>query len=85
MAYVGIGAVATLLITLDCNDFTTAFTAMATCFNNIGPGLSQVGPVCNFSFFADGTKYLLSFLMLLGRLEIFPLLLAVTPILYRNK
>ncbi len=85
MAYVGIGAIATLLITLDCNDFTTAFTAMVTCLNNIGPGLGMVGPVCNFAFFADATKYLLSFLMLLGRLEIFPLLLAVTPLLYKNK
>lgn len=85
IAYVGIISVATLLITLDCSDFTTAFTAMLTCFNNIGPGLGAVGPVGNFAFFADGTKYLLSFLMLLGRLEIFPLLLAVTPILYKNK
>lgn len=85
IAYVGIISIATLLITLDCSDFTTAFTAMLTCFNNIGPGLGAVGPVGNFAFFADGTKYLLSFLMLLGRLEIFPLLLAVTPILYKNK
>lgn len=85
MAYVFIGTISTLLITLDCNDFTTAFTAMATCFNNIGPGLNMVGPTGNFAFFADGTKYLLSFLMLLGRLEIFPLLLSITPILYKNK
>lgn len=85
MAYAGIGAAATLLITLDCSDFTTAFTAMVTCLNNIGPGLGLVGPTGNFAFFADGTKYLLSFLMLLGRLEIFPLLLAVTPLLYKNK
>ena len=85
MAYMIIAAVSTLIVSLDCSDFTTAFTAMATCFNNIGPGLGAVGPVCNFAFFTDATKYFLSFLMLLGRLEIFPLLLAVTPILYRNK
>ena len=85
MTYVGIAAVSTMVISLDCGDFTTAFTAMAACFNNIGPGLGAVGPVCNFAFFTDATKYFLSFLMLLGRLEIFPLLLAVTPILYRNK
>ena len=85
MAYAGIAVVSTLVISLDCSDFTTAFTAMVTCFNNIGPGLGMVGPVCNFGFFADATKYFLSFLMLLGRLEIFPLLLAVTPLLYKNK
>ncbi len=85
MAYIGIATAGILLISLDASDFTTAFTAMATCLNNVGPGLGLVGPTGNFGFFADGTKYVLSFLMLFGRLEIFPLLLTFCPILYRNR
>lgn len=85
MAYLGIAAVGFLLVSLDVGDFTTSFTAMATCLNNVGPGLGAVGPTGNFAFFADGTKCVLAFLMLFGRLEIFPLLLTFCPVLYRNK
>lgn len=84
-AYLAIAAVGFLLISLDVGDFTTSFTAMATCLNNVGPGLGAVGPTGNFAFFADGTKYVLSFLMLFGRLEIFPLLLSFCPVLYRSR
>ncbi len=84
-AYLGIFAVGFLLLSLDVGNFTTSFTSVATCLNNVGPGLSAVGPTGNFAFFADGSKYLLSALMLFGRLEIFPLLLTLCPVLYRNK
>ena len=85
MAYLGIFAAGFLLLSLDTVDFTTAFTSVATCLNNVGPGLGAVGPTGNFAFFADGSKYLLSALMLFGRLEIFPLLLTFCPVLYRKK
>ena len=52
----------------------TCFTAAAACLNNIGPGLDAVGPTQNFGFMTDVSKYLLSFDMLLGRLELFPIL-----------
>ena len=85
VAYVFIAAIGFLLVSLNGADFTTSFTATATCLNNVGPGLGAVGPTGNFGFFADGTKYVLSALMLFGRLEIFPLLLSLSPVLYRGR
>lgn len=65
----------TLIISLDGLDFTTNFTAVLSCFNNIGPGLNQVGPMANFSVYSDWAQVVLSVAMLTGRLEIFPMLL----------
>lgn len=73
-AYIIIFALLVLLISVDGFDFTTNFTAVAATFNNIGPGLSQVGPTCNFGGYSDFSKLLLTFGMLAGRLEIFPLM-----------
>ena len=64
-----------LIISMDNYDFTTNFTTVATMINNIGPGLNKVGPVCNFSFFSVRAKIVMIFDMLLGRLELFPILL----------
>ena len=77
-----------ILLSLDPNtkDPVTAFTAVASCFNNIGPGLEIVGPTGNFAGFALPSKILLSFDMLLGRLEIFPILMMFVPNFWtRNK
>ncbi len=79
IAYALIYGGSVLLITLDNLDFTTNFTAVAATLNNIGPGLSQVGPASNFSVFSQPAKYVLMFDMLAGRLELFPLLLLFTP------
>lgn len=69
------------LLILSCYkiDFTSAFSAVATCLNNVGPGLNVVGPVGNFSSLSDVSKLVLSFDMLAGRLELFPLLLLFAP------
>lgn len=75
ITYVMIFAASLLLIAVDNYDMTTNFTAVSATFNNIGPGLSLVGPTCNYSFFSDFSKIVLTFDMLFGRLEIFPLLL----------
>ncbi|MGM9639023.1 MAG: TrkH family potassium uptake protein [Butyricicoccaceae bacterium] len=72
--YVFIAAASVLLLSLDGFDFETTFTAMAACFNNIGPGLGAVGPIGNYSAFSGFSKLILILDMLLGRLEIFPLL-----------
>ncbi len=71
--------VVTLLISIDNVDFTTRFTAVISCMGNIGPGLGLVGPSGNFSFFSDFSKILLSLTMLIGRLEIFPILVLFAP------
>ncbi len=73
-----------LIVSLDNFDFTTNFTAVAATFNNIGPGLSKVGPVCNWSEFSPLSKYVLMFDMLAGRLELFPLLLLFSPWTWRK-
>ncbi len=74
-AYAFIFAVSTLLIAVDNYDLTTNFTAVAATLNNIGPGLELVGPIQNFGHFSTFSKLVLTFDMLAGRLEIFPLLL----------
>lgn len=62
-------------------DSTTAFSAVASCINNLGPALGSV--YGNYSLMDDFTKYLLSFTMLLGRLEIFTLLIIITPYFWK--
>ncbi len=59
--------------------FETNFTASVACFNNIGPGLAKVGPMAGYAFYSPFSKIILSFAMLLGRLEIYPLLLVIFP------
>lgn len=66
-------------------DFETNFTATITCFNNVGPGFNIVGPVGSFAGYSDISKLILSFAMLFGRLEIFPLLIALNPSTWRKK
>ncbi len=62
------------IISLDGFSTGTNFSAVLACFNNIGPGLEAVGPTCNFSAYSDLSKLVLSWAMLAGRLEIFPIL-----------
>ena len=73
-AYVVILFLSFLIVSLDNFSVGTNFTAVLACFNNIGPGLEAVGPTCNFSAYSDLSKLVLSFDMLAGRLEIFPIL-----------
>ena len=74
-AYMILVCVFTVIISLDGLDLTTNFTAVLSCFNNIGPGLNRVGPMANFSVYSDWVKVVLSVVMLTGRLEIFPMFL----------
>lgn len=68
-----------LLISLNGYDFTTNFTAVAATINNIGPGLESVGPAGNFLGFSDFSKIVFIFDMLVGRLEVFPMLVLFSP------
>lgn len=72
--YIFLLLLCSFLISFDGNDFTTNFTASLSCLSNIGPGLSKVGPTGNFNVFSYPSKIILSFAMLLGRLEIYPVL-----------
>lgn len=72
------------LISFENWDFSTNFTAVAATINNIGPGLSLVGPTKNFGLFTNFSKYVLMFDMLAGRLELFPLLILFHPAMWKD-
>ena len=69
----------TFVVSLDGYDHVTSFTASLTCLSNVGPGLSLIGPMGNFSIFSPLSKIVLTFAMLLGRLEIYPMLILFYP------
>ena len=74
----------TFLVSFDGFDLATNFTASLSCMSNIGPGLSAVGPTGNFDIFSYPSKIVLSFAMLLGRLEIFPILVLFSKHTWKN-
>ncbi len=73
-----------VLISLDGYSVGTNFSAVLSCLNNIGPGLELVGPTCNFSIFSAFSKLVLILDMLLGRLEIFPILVLFSLQTWKN-
>ena len=74
-----------LLISIDNFDFTTNFTAVAATFNNIGPGLAGVGPMSNFNGYSVFSKIVLMLGMLIGRLELYPIILLLMPATWKRK
>ena len=72
--YIFITFVSALVVGLDNFSFGTTLTAVITCISNVGPGLEAVGPMGNFAAFSSLSKIVLSFCMIIGRLEIFPIL-----------
>lgn len=71
-----------LIVSLDGLDFASTISAVAACMNNIGPGFNVVGPTGNFSSFSSLSKLVLSISMLIGRLEIYPILILFIPKIY---
>ena len=84
MWYVLLFTVSVILISFDDHDLITNFTAVTATINNIGPGLSLVGPTGNFAFFSLPSKLVLIFDMLAGRLELFPMLVLFAPQTWRR-
>ncbi|MBI1907592.1 MAG: TrkH family potassium uptake protein [Rhodocyclales bacterium] len=74
----------TLLLVATGADLVTAFGAVVACLNNIGPGLGAVGPASNYAVLSELQQGVLSFTMILGRLEIFTLLVVLTPVFWRR-
>lgn len=68
-----------LLLSFEPFDMETTISATTACFNNVGPGFSAVGPTCNYSIYSVFSKYILSAAMLLGRLELYPIILLFSP------
>ena len=83
--YMFIIALGVLVLSLDGRDLVTNLTASIACMSNIGPGLSLVGPAGNFAFFSIPSKLMLILEMLLGRLEIFPVLFLFAPSVWRKR
>ena len=84
-AYILLLLVGALVVAWDDVGFTAAFTASLTCISNVGPAFDVLGPTCNFSPLSEVSKVLLSLNMLLGRLEIMPLLLLLFPSLWKKR
>ena len=82
--YILVFSISLLLITLDNRDMVTNFTAVAATINNIGPGLSGVGPTSNFADFSNFSKIVLTFNMIAGRLELFPMLILFSPATWKK-
>ena len=82
--YILIFAVSLLLITIDGHDLVTNFTAVAATINNVGPGLAGVGPTSNFADFSAFSKLVLTFNMIAGRLELFPMLILFSPAAWKK-
>lgn len=84
-AYIFILVMSVLIVSVDNFDFATSFSGVLTTINNVGPGISKVGPAENFHMFSPLSKLAFCFDMLVGRLEIFPYLLLLSPDLWRRR
>ncbi len=83
-AYIFLFAASVLLISVDGYDFTTNFSAIAATINNIGPGLGKAGPTESFFSFSKFSKYVMIFDMLAGRLELYPMLMLLSPEFWKS-
>ncbi|MCH5352062.1 MAG: TrkH family potassium uptake protein, partial [Acutalibacter sp.] len=82
--YVLTAVLSMLLISIDEYSVETNITAVLACLNNIGPGLDLVGPAANYGHFSAFSKLVLSFNMLAGRLELFPVLMLFVPVAWKK-
>ena len=85
LIYIFISVLSTMIIlALENVSIVTAISAAAATLGNVGPGLEQIGPEGNYALFSDPTKIFLSFLMVMGRLELYAILVLLTPAFWRK-
>ena len=82
--YLVIFATSMFIVSFEGHDLVTIFSSVAATFNNIGPGLSLVGPTQNYAFFSNVSKWVFIFDMLAGRLELMPIIVFLTPSTYKG-
>ncbi len=82
--YIAVFAASILVVSLDNKDIVSSTTAVVASISNIGPGLGSVGPAGNFAGFSAFTKVILSLCMIIGRLEIYPVLLLFVPTFWKR-
>ncbi|MEM7572805.1 MAG: TrkH family potassium uptake protein [Bacteroidota bacterium] len=83
LVYLAIFVLGSIVLSLMGLDFMTALGAMATCLGNVGPGIGEVGPTDNFAHLGSTIQLFLSFIMILGRLELFTILVLFMPYFWR--
>lgn len=84
ITFIAIYVTAVLIVSLDNFDMVTSLTSVAATINNIGPGLAQVGPTGNYAAFSSLSKIVFIFLMIAGRLELFPMLVLLSPTTWKG-
>lgn len=84
LLYLALFILGTFVVSIMGLDFETATSSVATALGNVGPGLGKVGPTDNFAWLPNNVKITLSFLMLLGRLELFTILILFTPYFWKS-
>ena len=85
VAYLLVLMAGTLVVSLDVLGFTESFVAALTCVSNVGPSLGALGPMANFAPLSWFSKLVLALIMLMGRLELMPMLVLLSPSTWRNK
>lgn len=83
--YAGIFIISLIFISIEAPDFMTAFSSVAATFNNIGPGLAEVGPTANYSNYGNFNTLILGLTMLIGRLEIIPMIILLSPSTWHSR
>ncbi len=84
LIYILVFSFGILTLSLLGHDFNTSIGATIATLGNIGPGIGNVGPIDNYAFFSPVAKWILSFLMLLGRLELFTVLIVISPAFWKR-
>lgn len=82
--YLSLIAIGTVVLTFGGSPFEEAIGSVVSCIGGVGPGLGMTGPAGNYEFLPDLSKWILSFLMLVGRLELFTVLIIFTPHFWKN-
>ena len=82
--YISMLLIVTLIVSTSGLDILTSFTTSLATVGNIGPGFGKIGPTENYAFFPTYIKWVLSFAMLAGRLEIYTVLIIFTPFFWRR-
>ena len=82
--YILITVIGVIVVAFMGYDLSTSIGAVAATLGNIGPGIGDVGPAFNYAHFNDFGKWFLSFLMLIGRLELFTVLVLFTPTFWKK-
>ncbi len=83
--YLSVILFAGCIVSMDGFDFTTSFTAALACMSNVGPGLAMIGPMSSYAIFSKFTRFVLMIVMLLGRLEVYPIVILASPALWKRK